>query len=285
MRELRLAQLALDGAHPLSLVTQSPLGLFEARQDGIHRLLQQTNLLAFFFDGLVGHEQTFVLAFFFGRHFSQIGIDLPLPLTEALQGLRQFQRLYLNGVSLLLQIVEMLARLLQGITGIVHARLDFGHTGMFLVDTLFAPLDQHPEFLNFALPLKQPVFSRIRRKQGQALPTDHIAAGSHAAGLTGQGFAKRQSRGQIGDGINFTEPLVENSHKLRIVTTNMNHQAISANAGNRVVRRRLSRKQQGQFAARPILAPCRIGQFRRQCAQTFAQHGFHRIFPASLDMQ
>jgi hypothetical protein len=44
-------------------------------------------------------------------------------------------------------------------------------------------------------------------------------------------------------------------------------------------------QQQAQFAARPILAPRRVGDLRRQRTQALAQDGFDGVFPAGFDVQ
>ena len=178
---MRLAQLTLNAIDLLTLVAQRPFGLFKTRFGASHDGLQLHELLALHLNRFIGNEQTLAFALFLGRHLGQTVVDLRLPLAETVERLRNLERFNLNCMRPVLQVIEVLARFLQGILRINHACFDGQQFGLRLFDHLFALFDQAGEFLDLALPLKQAVLTGIRRKQGHALPADDIATRRHAA--------------------------------------------------------------------------------------------------------
>ena len=82
-------------------------------------------------------------------------------------------------MCLLLQAVEVPARLLKRGLRIFHARFDLGHSCLRLFDTRFALLNQNRKLLDLALAFEQAMSGGVGRKQRDALPADNIATGRH----------------------------------------------------------------------------------------------------------
>ena len=241
--------------------------------------LQVAHRLALGVDGFFGNEQPLVLGFFLDGHFSEAGVDLPLPFLETLQRLRQLQGFHLDGVRLLLPAIEFMTRFLQGIPGIDQRRFDFSEPRLLFLDAVFAPGNHQSEFGDFALAFEQAVFGGIRRKQGQALPGHQIAARCHTAGAAREMLPPRQRRRQIRRGVDRRQPVIQNGRKLRMLTTNPLAQAVLAGRGQRA----FGGQQQTEFAAWPVTPPGRIGRFDRQRGEPLAQHGLDGDFPACFD--
>ena len=128
-------------------------------------------------------------------------------------------------MSLLLQAVEVPPCLMQSGLRVFHARFDFRHARLRLLDAFLALLDQDAKLLDLALPFKQAVAGGIGRKEGHTLPADDVAARGHVARGRRQLLAVRQRKGQIGSGINFTQPVAKNRGEFWIIAANMLQQS------------------------------------------------------------
>ena len=90
-----------------------------------------------------------------------------------------------------------------------------------------------------------------------------------------------QCIGEIGRRIDFTEPVTEYRRKLGIVTADVLQKAFGAVDRSHAFKR----QEQRQLAARPVLAPGRVGGVRRQCADALTQDRLDRVLPPGFDME
>jgi len=144
---------------------------------------------------------------------------LLLAFAEAIERLRQLERLDLDRVRLLLQTIQVSARLLQGRLRVFHPCFDFGHARLCLLDTLLALLDQQTQFLDFTLAFEQAMFRSVGRKQRDALPANDVAPRCYVARGRRKLLAMRQRKSEVGRRIDLVEPITQNRGEFGIIAT------------------------------------------------------------------